>query len=248
MAGQVGSDTADHVRLAAPQVALAVLVEIDRILAVAAGDELRHAHGAGIGAAGGAGIDPLLAREQQEVLELAAEECRARRVLEGQRGERVQHRVATLVAAVIGLDAEDRGDDLRRHAVARLCPLQQIAMRAQELDAGLGPQLGHEDRAIPMPGQALGRPRDRLQRRVLALDVLEQPAQLGGIEALALRHLLDEPAHAVLVQVRGAGGQRQQQQQGDRPAKIHVASSRLWDRMDMIMPNAPSNVTTEVPP
>ena len=63
------------------------------------------------GASGG--IHVLLAREQQELLQLAAKERRAARIVERERRERVERAIAAGVAAVERLDADDRDDDLR---------------------------------------------------------------------------------------------------------------------------------------
>ena len=59
-------------------------------------------------------IELVLLGEQQELLELAAEEFLARRVVEGERRERIEHAVAAGVAPVVRLDAEDGHDVLRR--------------------------------------------------------------------------------------------------------------------------------------
>ena len=54
--------------------------------------------------------------EQQELLELAAEVRGALRVVEGQRGQRVDHPEAAGVAPVDGFHADDRDHDLLGHA------------------------------------------------------------------------------------------------------------------------------------
>ena len=58
----------------------------------------------------------LLVRKQQELFEFAAKEFRARRVVEGEGGECVEHAVVAGIAPVQRFDADDRDDHLFRHA------------------------------------------------------------------------------------------------------------------------------------
>jgi hypothetical protein len=87
---QEAGDAADGVGGALAQVDAVVAVEIDGIVALAARHELRDAHGAGVGALDVERADAVFARQQQELLEFAAEKFGARRVIEGQRGERFE--------------------------------------------------------------------------------------------------------------------------------------------------------------
>ncbi len=82
----------------------------------AAGHELRQPDGAGIGAPPQQRIDLTVAAEQQELLEFFPKESGAARVLEGKRGQGVHHPEIAGVAAIDRLDADDRHDDLLRHA------------------------------------------------------------------------------------------------------------------------------------
>ena len=63
------------------------------------------------------GIEFVLAGEQQELLELAAEIAGPRRIVERQRGERIEHPVPAGRASVESLYADDRHQVLGRHLV-----------------------------------------------------------------------------------------------------------------------------------
>src|SRR5712664_1935298 len=98
------------------------------------------------------------------MLELAAEEFGARRVIEGEGAERVDHAPAPGMAPVEGLDADDRHHVFRRHAVGALGALQHLAMRLPERGAGVDAALLEERGAIVLPRAALLRRQlDRLQ-------------------------------------------------------------------------------------
>ena len=109
-------DAGDDVVPAGPQVALAVAVAVDRVGAVARRHELAARPSRPRRSPGRSRIELLLARQQQELLELGAEISRARRVVEGERRERVEHAVLAGDAAVERLDADDADDHVRRDA------------------------------------------------------------------------------------------------------------------------------------
>jgi hypothetical protein len=140
------------------------------------------------------------------MLQLAAEEGRARRVIEGQRGERVDHAMAAGVLAVEGLDADDGHDVARRHAVLLLGARQRAAVGAPELDAAGDARLGDELRAVVLPHRLLGRRADQVEDGVAALHAREHRVELALDEAVALHHLVDERAYllalAVVLRVR----------------------------------------------
>ena len=113
---EVVSDARDDVVPVGEQVALLVVAAVDRVAAVARRHELRRAHGAGVRAERGQRIDRFLARQRDELRELAAEEFRARWIVEGEGGERIEHAVLAGDAAVEGFDADDRHHVFRRDA------------------------------------------------------------------------------------------------------------------------------------
>src|SRR5207302_289642 len=104
-----------------------------------------------------------IAPEEQVMLELIAEIRRARRVVEGESGERVDHAPAAGVAAIEGLHAEDRDYVFGRHAVLVLGALERLAVGVPERDALGNALLGEETRAVFLPGAALRRSLHRLQ-------------------------------------------------------------------------------------
>jgi hypothetical protein len=117
MAVQVIGHTADDIVHRTPQVAAAVAVEIHRVLAVAARHELAQAHGAGVGTHHFGSGTPSSLPSRMKFISSLREKIRAViagvRVVEGQRGQRVEHAVAAGDAAVVGLHADD-GDDVLR--------------------------------------------------------------------------------------------------------------------------------------
>ena len=115
-----------------PQVDAPVAVEVHRVPARAARHELRDADRAGIRALHRKDVEAVVARKQQVLLELAAEEARARRIVEGERGEGVDHAEATGVAAVVGLDADDGDHEFRRHAEIALGAPQAVRLARQK--------------------------------------------------------------------------------------------------------------------
>src|SRR5690606_16985419 len=71
MPAEVIGDTGQNVGLVVVEVAPAVAIAVSSVVAVAAGDELRHTHGAGIGAGRLQRVDLFLSRQQQVVLQFA---------------------------------------------------------------------------------------------------------------------------------------------------------------------------------
>src|SRR3569623_1038195 len=201
---EVIGDAANSVHRIVPEVAVAVAVEIDRIAAEAARDELRLAEGAGVGAFHVERIDALLAGQNQVLLELAAKEFGAGRVVEGQRRERIDDAIFALVSPVAGLDADDGGDDLGRHAVSSLGALQSVDMALPELCAAFDARALNEDRAVLVPRFAFGRTRDRVDNVLAEFHLLEPSLELRAIETVTLHHLDDEGGDLV-ARIAGRG-------------------------------------------
>ncbi|MNP15834.1 hypothetical protein D3C76_1082060 [compost metagenome] len=196
---------------------MAVAVEVHRVGTEAARHELRQAHGAGIGAGQAERVDLLLAGQQEELLELLAEEVGARRIVEAEGGQRVHHPEATGIAAEEGLDANDRDYVLRRHAVFLLGARQHFGVLVPELHTALDTRVGDEDRPVFLPRlDPLCRAGDGVEDRLLALDVAEQGDQLLAGEAIVAGHLADELRNLrrtiVVASLSGAGNT-------DRPCK-----------------------------
>mmetsp|Transcript_41232 Transcript_41232/g.96507 ORF Transcript_41232/g.96507 Transcript_41232/m.96507 type:complete len:418 (+) Transcript_41232:404-1657(+) len=194
--GEVVGHAADCVRRAGEQVDAAVAIKVHRVLAPAAGHELRQAQRAGIAAAHLGGVQPVVAAEPQELGQLAPEKGLAlggARVLggevEGQRGQRVQHLEAAGDAAIKGLDAEDADDDLGRHAVLALGPGQRGFVLGPEGQAGVDAPGVDEALAVgrPVLGGARRRRQDELAHARQVQGLGQQVAQRGGIPTGVVR-------------------------------------------------------------
>src|SRR5437762_3104801 len=81
--------------------------------------------------------DALFPREKQELLELAAEEFRAARIVESERRQRVEYPVAARIAPVIRFDADDRDDNFRGNTKLVAGAVQRAAVFMPEDDAGV---------------------------------------------------------------------------------------------------------------
>ena len=149
---QIIGDAADGVGEAAGEVLLAVAVQIHGVAAIAAGHELRNADGAGVRTLQSQGVDARVARVQQVVLQFAAEEFGARRVVEGERGERIDDAVAAGVAAVHRFHADDGDDDFFGHAIEGGGARERLALPLAEFDARLDALAREKQRAIGLPG------------------------------------------------------------------------------------------------
>ena len=94
---------------------MAAVVAVDGIAHDAARHELRHADGAGVGAARFQ-VELALHYQRQEIPELASEHGGAFGfvrvgIVEGQRGQRVQYAEIAHIASIQRFDADDGGDD-----------------------------------------------------------------------------------------------------------------------------------------
>ena len=210
--GEKTGDAADGVVGARREVDAAVAVEVDRIAAHARRQELRQADGPGIRALVAPRVAPLVARQQQQGLEFAAEQLGARRMVEGQVGQGIEGMEAPGVAAVEGLDAEDGDDDRGRHAAGRLGVRQRRGVALPEVEAAGDASRLDEAVAIGPPRAAagIGGRLDGLDDRRIGVRLVEQRQQPVRLETVALHHFGDEAAHVVALAVGrrgvGAGG------------------------------------------
>src|SRR5699024_5277599 len=145
---EVVGDAGDDIGRFVPQIAAAVAIEIDGVGAVTRRHELRPAHGAGVGAGFMAAIEFFFDAQADEVTELLAEEIRARRIIEGQRGQRVQHAVVTEYIAVARFHSEYGGNDVGGHAVALLNAVENGLVLADEFGAGANTLGAQEDASV----------------------------------------------------------------------------------------------------
>ena len=133
---EIARGAADGVGGVVPDVDVAVTIEVHGIGAEAARHELRQAHGPGVGPLESQRVDLLLAGQQQEFLELLAEEGLTRRVVEARGRQRIDHAMAAGVATIEGFHADDRHDNFGRHAVLGFGTGQRRLVLAPEVDTG----------------------------------------------------------------------------------------------------------------
>src|SRR5262245_26516476 len=110
-------DASDRIGRRPYQVSLAVAVEVYGVTAVTARQELRQADRAGGRSAQSERIEARFTREQQILLQLAAKEIRARRVLKRQGREDIENPEGAGNPAIQCLDTYGGDNDLFRHAI-----------------------------------------------------------------------------------------------------------------------------------
>src|SRR5439155_24736428 len=114
--------------------------------------------------------------EEQELLQLAAEEFRAARIVESERRQSVEYPVAARIAPVIRLDADDRDDNFRRNTELVASAVQRAAVFMPEHDAGVDACRIEEPRREFIPfGRRDDRPRHRRDDFRLMARLREQP-------------------------------------------------------------------------
>ncbi len=199
---EVVGDAADGIHRI-PQVGVAVAVKVHRIALEAGGHKLAIAHGAGVGALGFGGVHPLVAGHHQEGFQFAREELGAARIIKCQGGQCIQNAGLAHHPAPAGLHPDNADDDLRRHPVDLLRPVQLACVFTPEVDAVLHVVGGDELGAIAVPGTGraggLGGGRrlgiHQADDPVVTLCLCQHLMQLGAVKTVLLDHLLDESVH-----------------------------------------------------
>ncbi len=206
---QIIRHAANCIRLARAQIDLLVAVVAHRVLHDAARQELRNADRAGVGAEHGGRIDLRIARPHQVVFEILAEgrlTIRAIggiRVVEGERGQRVEHTEVAHEAPVDRLHADDADDHFRRHAEFFIGALQRGLVGAPEAHAGVDAHRVEKARLIHAPvldGRG-GRRRHELDCGSRIAHAREQGMQRGFVEVIARRHVADERVDVRIIRV-----------------------------------------------
>ncbi len=192
-------------------------VAVDREVAETARHELRQSHGARIRADGRERVETFLAGHYQVLLEFAAEERLAGRVIEGERRERIDHAVLADVLAVERLDADDAEQDIDRDAGRRLGSLEFGLLQAVDLGATHYATLDQEPGSVLVPRErALGRSGDCPQDRGLRLDLREQRDEWLHLEAVLLADVGDEGTDVGARGIERLGVRRQRMAEGKR--------------------------------
>src|SRR5262245_23313128 len=225
-------DAADRVGRARAEVAASVAVEVDREAADAPRHELRDADRARVRAAEARRIGARLARVEQERLELGAEELGAARVVECERGERVEHAEGAGLATVLGLDADDGHDDLGRYAVRGGRAREHPRVATPELHAGVDAARAHEAVAVAAPrALAAGNRGHQRHDGVEIARLREDLVELALAEPVSADHLGHEAADLRPFDVPlGGGGAAERGEQRARRAEArdqgHTRNSR----------------------
>ncbi len=199
---------ADHVGGAVDEVDSSVAVVVDRVMPDTARHELRHPDRARVRAAQHGQVAAAVAAHAERFGQLLAEKRRPVafpvRIVERERGQRVDHAEVAGVAAVDRLDAEDADDDLGRHAEVAFGPREQRVVVLPEAEARGKADWLDEARAVdgPVATHAGRRRRHHQPRRGRAVaDVGEEPPQCVAVETLTRDEVVDvvEDVHPLRV-------------------------------------------------
>ncbi|MNQ66065.1 hypothetical protein D3C85_805440 [compost metagenome] len=196
MTFEITGDAADRIIRVVPDIDVAVTVEIHRVSAKAARHELRQAHGPGVRAFEGQWIDLFFTRQQQELTQFLAEKFGTGRIVETERGQGIDHPVITGITSEKGFNANDRHDDLCRHAVFLLGTGQRRLVLTPEVHTACNARIGDEHRTVFFPLlDPLGRPGNGVENRLLALSFAEHRHQLLTSKTVVAGHFTDELGH-----------------------------------------------------
>ncbi len=168
------------------------VIRVDGVATVARGHELQRAHGAGVRAAHGQRIEPLLVRQQQELVELLAEVGRARGIVERQRASASSTRYVPVVRPywVSTPSTASRYSGATWYSIAML--VEQLLVLAPELCAAVDAQRRQHARTIFPPLQGLlGGLLHALDDLRLRLGGRERGRDLAAVEPLG-DNLIDE--------------------------------------------------------
>ena len=122
-------------------------------------------------------IGEMRVAEQEQLLQLAAEKSRARRIVERERRQRIEHVVLAGDAAVVGLDADDRDDELGRHAVLA-CRCARAARGSRDRTRRRRRCACRSGRSAGNPSTAWTRPAgDRIEDALLHVRAIQQRVQ-----------------------------------------------------------------------
>ena len=228
-------DRAQRIRLAAPDVALAVTLEIDGVFEVARGHELRLAHRARPGPAHSARRDVAVLENAHGGEKLVAPEV-ALVVDIAERRQRIEHVLAAVEGAELGFDAPNPHDRAGVDAIGRLGPRQDVA-RGGVLPLA-GDDAGRNDRAGEIGpdrnrelGLNLGVGGD-LGVVVQALDGLVEGLAADPL-GLRQRPEVLRPfgeAGGVGIGERGGGGQREGEAERERRATARLRGDTVRRR------------------
>src|SRR6266480_4036284 len=197
------SDAADGVRGASREIAQPVTVVVHSETPVRPRHELWNPDRPRVRSLDAQGIDSRLPAEHQVVLQLTAEELRAFRVIERERGEGIDHPVGPDIAAVSGLHADDAYDDLLGHAEFARGARKGLGVAVPELHPRFDALGVDEYRSVSLPGRerGFGGLLHRLDDRGLKLRLAEDAVELPAGEAMLLHHFGDELLHFPAVRV-----------------------------------------------
>src|SRR6202023_2760516 len=188
----------------------------------------------------------------------------ARRVIERQRGEGIQHAVVAGLAPVAGFDAENRHQVFARDLILGGDLLERVLVIEPEARA-LADALGCQEviAVFPPRRHLLDGAVHRLDDLWLRLRFLQQGAYVLAVEAVAAHHLVDEFHDLGALQIEAGRGRvrrlrarRSAHERGEQRVTALVERHVFdYDPMslrreysDMRIPKPARSVTTELPP
>jgi hypothetical protein len=140
--------------------------------------------------------------------QFGAEEFRARRIVEGECRQRIEHPVMPHSAAEVGFHADDRQHVLRLNMPAQRYLIEQFAMLAPQAHARLDALVGQKVRAVFPPGHGLlGRLGHRLDNPRLRFSLRQGGSGCGAINPLRTE-LIEKTADFRAAQIKMAAGRR----------------------------------------
>jgi len=176
----------------AQQIDPVVAVEINCINAVAARHELRDTQRAGIRTAYGKQVELLFACQQQEILQLAAEEIGALRIFERQGGQCVQRAELARILSIDGFHTDHRDNDVLRHTVFQFGSVQGLPVFVPKFQTQLDALRVDKVRTIFQPGLAGRRLGNGVDHSRNILRGIEHLFQFGPLELVLGNHFINE--------------------------------------------------------
>ena len=220
MAAEIIRHAADCIGFIAPDIPQTVAIKVNRISPVARRNELTISHSACVRSFQMQWVLAFFACQQQVLGEFPAEEFCPRRVVEGQRRQRIHDPVAARHPAVTGFHTQNCDHVLRRHTEPGFSVRQPTCVVLPEFQALFDSPLLQENPSVFVPLQrAFGRPGNGIEDALLLLGAAEQRLQFVPAEIVLgneFVHVLDDICARGIVRMRRAIQRQGRQPQHNR--------------------------------